>query len=91
METGEQSAGNPPESQQKQAASSQIGRPPPIVLTSEVNLIALQKQLKDIAKGSFEFRSTRNEELSQTKWQTLRPSGLTSSPETSITPSTQNS
>jgi hypothetical protein len=35
-------------------------RPPPIVLTSTINLIQLQKQLKGIAKQQFEFRSTRN-------------------------------
>jgi hypothetical protein len=59
METGEEVVEEPSESQQ-QAAPSQIGRPPPIVLTSEVNLIALQRQLKTISKNSFEFRSTRN-------------------------------
>jgi hypothetical protein len=31
------------------------GRPPPIILTSAVNLIQLQKELKGIVKGSFEF------------------------------------
>jgi hypothetical protein len=36
--------------------SNQAGRPPPIVLTSQVNLIQLQRQLK----GNFEFRNTRN-------------------------------
>jgi hypothetical protein len=36
------------------------GRPPPIVLTYAVNLIQLQKQIKGLAKQSFEFRSTRN-------------------------------
>jgi hypothetical protein len=60
METGEEIAEDIPENVQQQVASSQIGRPPPIVLTSEVNLIALQRQLKEIEKGTFEFRSTRN-------------------------------
>jgi hypothetical protein len=59
METGEEVVEEPSESQQ-QAAPSQIGRPPPIVLTSEVNLIAMHRQLKKVTKGSFEFRSTRN-------------------------------
>jgi hypothetical protein len=44
------------EGQQQQTPSSQAGRPPPIALTSQVNLIQLQRQLK----GNFEFRSTRN-------------------------------
>jgi hypothetical protein len=35
-------------------------RPPPIMLTSATNLLQLQKQLKDVAKQEFEFRSTRN-------------------------------
>jgi hypothetical protein len=35
-------------------------RPPPIVLTSTINHIQLQKELKGIAKQQFEFRSTRN-------------------------------
>jgi hypothetical protein len=34
--------------------------PPPIILTSAINLIQLQKQLKGIAKQQFEFRSTKN-------------------------------
>jgi hypothetical protein len=37
------------------------GRPPPIVLTSAVNLIQLQKQLKNVVKEDFEFRNTINE------------------------------
>jgi hypothetical protein len=36
------------------------GRPPPIVLTSAVNLIHLQKQLKNVVQDNFEFRNTRN-------------------------------
>jgi hypothetical protein len=36
------------------------GRPPPIILTSAVNLIQLQKQLRNVVKGDFEFRNTRN-------------------------------
>jgi hypothetical protein len=51
---------NPTENQQQQAPTSERSRPPPIVLTTETNLIQLQKQVKGIVKGSFEFRSTRN-------------------------------
>jgi hypothetical protein len=32
---------------------------PPIMLTSATNLIQLQKQLKGLVKGSFEFQNTR--------------------------------
>jgi hypothetical protein len=42
-----------------QPPSSRRGRPPPIMLTSATNLIQLQKQLKGLVKGSFEFRNTR--------------------------------
>jgi hypothetical protein len=35
-------------------------RPSPIVLTSAVNLIHLQKQLKNVVQENFEFRNTRN-------------------------------
>jgi hypothetical protein len=42
------------------AAPAKTGRPPPIVLTSAVNLILLKKQLKRVVSESFEFRSTRN-------------------------------
>jgi hypothetical protein len=46
----------PPEA----AAQGKTGRPPPIVLTSTVNLIQLQEQLKGVAKDNFEIRNTRN-------------------------------
>jgi hypothetical protein len=42
------------------AAPAKPGRPPPIVLTSAVNLILLQMQLKAVVSENFEFRSTRN-------------------------------
>jgi hypothetical protein len=48
------------ERQQHQAPSSQVGRLPPIVLTSQVNLIQMQRQLKGLLKGNFEFRNTIN-------------------------------
>jgi hypothetical protein len=41
-------------------ATGKSGRPPPIILMSAANLIQLQKQLKGVAKQSFEFRNTRN-------------------------------
>jgi hypothetical protein len=46
--------------QQQQPPNSQRGRPPPIILTSIINLIQLQKQLRSLVKGNFEFRNTRN-------------------------------
>jgi hypothetical protein len=42
------------------AAPRKSARPPPIVLTSAVNLIQLQKQLKGVARQSFEFHNTRS-------------------------------
>jgi hypothetical protein len=39
---------------------SKTGRPPPVVLTSAINLIQLQKQLKNVVKEDFEFHNTRN-------------------------------
>jgi hypothetical protein len=46
--------------QGQQTTSNKTGRPPPIVLTSTVNLIKLQKDLKSISKAPFEMRSTEN-------------------------------
>jgi hypothetical protein len=43
------------EQQQQQPPNSQRGRPPPIIFTSTINLIPLQKQLKGLVKGNFEF------------------------------------
>jgi hypothetical protein len=45
---------------QETATAAKISRPPPIILTSTVNLIQLQKQLKNVLKEDFEFRTTRN-------------------------------
>jgi hypothetical protein len=45
---------------QQQPPNSQRGRPPPIILTATVTLMQLQRQLKGIVKGSFEFRNIRN-------------------------------
>jgi hypothetical protein len=44
----------------EKAVEEKSGRPPPIVLTSSSNLMQLQKQLKGVAKDTFEFRSTKN-------------------------------
>jgi hypothetical protein len=43
------------------AVPGKAGRPPPIILTSNTNLIQLQRQLKNVAKGDFEFRNTKKE------------------------------
>jgi hypothetical protein len=43
-----------------QGTTNQAGRPPPIILTSATNLLQLQKSIKGIVKGRFEFRSTKN-------------------------------
>jgi hypothetical protein len=42
------------------AAPAKPVRPPPIILTSDVNLLLLQKQLKGVVSEYFKFRSTRN-------------------------------
>jgi hypothetical protein len=47
------------ERQQHQEPSIKARSPPPIVLTSQENLIQLQSQLKGLLKGNFEFRSVR--------------------------------
>jgi hypothetical protein len=49
---------NKPDAEQ-QPSTSKTGRPPPIVLTSTTNLMQLQRQVKNIVTGSFEFRNTR--------------------------------
>jgi hypothetical protein len=43
-----------------QGTTSQAVRPPPIILTSATNLLQLQKSIKGMVKGSFEFRSSKN-------------------------------
>jgi hypothetical protein len=40
--------------------SGKAGRPPSVVLTSTANLIHLEKEIRSVAKQSFEFRSTCN-------------------------------
>jgi hypothetical protein len=44
----------------REAATPAKPGPPPIILTSAVNLILLQKQLKGLVSENSEFRSTRN-------------------------------
>jgi hypothetical protein len=51
---------NEPPTEEQQTSPAVSGRPPLIVLTSAINLIQLQSNLKSIVKGNFEFRSTRN-------------------------------
>jgi hypothetical protein len=48
--------------EQQQIPPSQAGRPPPLVLTNETNLIILQKQLRELLKGNFKFRNTGMEQ-----------------------------
>jgi hypothetical protein len=49
------------------SATEKSGRPPPIILTSAINLIQLQKQLKGVAQQGFEFRNTKNGTMLVTK------------------------
>jgi hypothetical protein len=44
----------------EEAVPGKTGRPPTITLTATTNLIQLQRQLKNVAKGDFEFRNTKN-------------------------------
>jgi hypothetical protein len=44
----------------EQESPKNLGRPPPIVMTSTTNLIHLQSDLKELVKGAYEFRNTRN-------------------------------
>jgi hypothetical protein len=52
-------AGDNTEGQQYHSPSSQGGRPPPIVLTSQVNPIQLLRQLKGLLKGDFRLRKAK--------------------------------
>jgi hypothetical protein len=45
---------------EQQQLIHQRGWPPPIILTSAINFIQLQKQLKGLVEGSFEFQNIRN-------------------------------
>jgi hypothetical protein len=59
MDVVEEATDNP-NKKQLQATCNKLGRPPPIVLTSATNLMQLQRNVKGIVTGSFEFRNTRN-------------------------------
>jgi hypothetical protein len=48
------------EGQDEQQTLASPGWPPMIVLTTPTNLLQLQKDVKGLVKGNFEFRSTRN-------------------------------
>jgi hypothetical protein len=49
---------NKPEEQQP--SNNKSDRPPPIVLTSTTNLMQLQRKVKDIVTGNFDFRNIRS-------------------------------
>jgi hypothetical protein len=44
----------------EETVPGKAGRPTLIILTAKTNLIQLQKQLKNVVKGDFEFRNTTN-------------------------------
>jgi hypothetical protein len=46
--------------QHETATAAKTGRPPPVILMSTINPIQLQKQLKNVLKEDFKFRTTRN-------------------------------
>jgi hypothetical protein len=63
----------------EEAVPGKAGRPPPTILTSKTNLIQLLKQLKNVVKDDFEFRSTRNGTRVTTKTRRIsKPSNFTS-------------
>jgi hypothetical protein len=47
-----------PNNEPQQPSASKAGRPPSIVLTTATNLMQLQKRIKYIVTGKFEFRHT---------------------------------
>jgi hypothetical protein len=57
MDTEDAGDSPAPKGEQQQ---KKTGRPPPVVLTSAINLINFQDNLKVVVKGNYEFRSTRN-------------------------------
>jgi hypothetical protein len=46
--------------EEQQPSNNKSGRPPPILLTSTTNLMQLQRKVKDIFTGNFEFRNIRS-------------------------------
>jgi hypothetical protein len=64
------------DTQDQQQTPATAGRPPSIVLTASMNLMHLQKEIKGLVKGSFEFGSTRKGTRVVTeKWPTILPFG----------------
>jgi hypothetical protein len=57
METGNKVTAKQRADQGQEVLTTKAGRSSPIVLASIINLMNLQKELKIILKGSFEFRT----------------------------------
>jgi hypothetical protein len=54
--------------------NSQRGRLPPIILTSAINLIQLQKQLKGLVRAALSSKTQETEpQLSLKKWRIFQP------------------
>jgi hypothetical protein len=53
-------ASDEPSSELQQPSSNKADRSPPIVLTTATNLMQLQRHIRDIATGNFEFHNTRS-------------------------------
>jgi len=54
-------------SQQPTAVSNEVGRTPPVIITTSINLLKFQRELKSLMKGTFEFRTTRDGIMTVTK------------------------
>jgi hypothetical protein len=68
METEDNTDGNRTGTEEaEQEPTNQAGRPSPIILTSTINLLQLQKKVSGLVKGSFEFRSTHHGTIVTTK------------------------
>jgi hypothetical protein len=73
MDVVEETA-NKPDTEEQQPSTSKTGTPPPIVLTSVTKLMQLQRQVKHIVTGSFEFRNIRSgTRIVTKKWQNFQP------------------
>jgi hypothetical protein len=71
-------------------APARTGRQPPVVLTSAISLIQLQKQLKNVVNENFEFVAREMEpESSREAWRISNPSNNTSTAK--ICPTTPSS
>jgi hypothetical protein len=61
------------EASPRETTTEKTGTPPPIIITSAVNLIQLLLQLKNVVKDDFEFRAPETEpESSQEAWSTSK-------------------